>query len=191
MDKKMKNFKSLKYNCIALIISLFSLAIILLLVESHRSSLIFIISACAIFISLNLLDILDKELNGNNLNIDANSNRYTHNLSGNLLDYWVAKSLHLPVVLENGKPIWSDTAHETLKQTPLNFSSNWKISGPIIEANWAAIAVHTNKLGGDTWTHGVWKKGDLLEWLMVAFVASHYGQYIPCELDNNPTFVPI
>jgi len=114
--------------------------------------------------------------------------RMTCSLESDVLNYWVAQALELPVIWEASGPAWSADVPKQLTNAlgSLDFSTNWSLGGPILERNWAAIAAHTKGFGGDSWEKGVWQSGDLLEWSMKALVASKYGEYVPCDITQQP-----
>lgn len=100
-------------------------------------------------------------------------------LDGDLLNFWVAKSLGLKLLEQAPEP---GTPHdpESGSWHPDNFhpASNWSHAGPIVANEWYVIE--------DTlleWFGPEWPKGNMIinfptAWFMRAYVASQYGDEV-------------
>ncbi|MBC8739733.1 DUF2591 domain-containing protein [Paraburkholderia sp. UCT31] len=133
------------------------------------------------------------------------TNIKTQSLSGNRLDFWVAKALgytfhYQPTTSTDwfcrsadGRVTFFELgwagAYDTLdKHAELRFSRDWATGGPVFDRYAKTIVSQLVGWFGPTWaakTHA-----DNLKWLMRAFVATHFGEDVPARSDDEVRYEP-
>jgi hypothetical protein len=100
-------------------------------------------------------------------------------LDGSLLDFWVAKSEGLKLLLERPQDTDEDVIGNGFWHPEIyRPSSNWIQGGPIVSNEWYELETVLNEWFGLGWPYIKAIKDEPLKWLMRAYVATKFGEVV-------------
>lgn len=106
----------------------------------------------------------------------------TDQLTGPLLDRWVALTLGWEEKIIGNLPMWVRPGGKQHTVEYWNPSQSWTQGGPIIQEEYGHIERQLTEWFGHRWAgHDAIVAEDFLLWMMRAFVASAHGDEVPDE----------